>query len=454
MRVSSTFVALLGANFVHADYSGNDAVVVLTSGNFKNKVLNSDELWMVEFYAPWCGHCKNLEPEWKKLAKELKGTVNVGAVDMTQHQDVGAPYGIKGFPTIKFFGYNKNKPIDYQGARSADAMGDEAFKQLRKLTKDKASGGKSSGGGGGGSSGGKKSGGGGGNKNVVLTDSNFRDKVINGGAPWLVEFYAPWCGHCQRLEPEWKAAAGQIFEETGDKVKMGALDATANQQTAGQYGIQGYPTIKIFYPDGRVEDYNGGRSASDFVAQAMILFEDVAEPPELHQLTSKKVLEDDCNSAQICAIAFLPHILDDTAKGRNDRLAMIRGVIEVYKRKKWGWLWAEAAQQPELEKQLNINDFPNVIVVNPRKHVSVKMLQGFHKSGIEEFFRNIAYGKTGTAVSTFDEFAEIAEVAAWDGKDGEVIVDDADDDLDDFDWGDDEDEEFDQWGRPIDKDEL
>lgn len=366
MRVSSTFVALLGANFVHADYSGGDDVVVLTSGNFKNKVLNSDELWMVEFYAPWCGHCQRLEPEWKKLAKELKGTVNVGAVDMTQHQDVGAPYGIKGFPTIKFFGYNKNKPSDYQGARSADAMGDEAFKQLRKLTKDKASGGKSSGGGGG-SSGGKKSGGGsgGGNKNVVLTDSNFRDKVINGGAPWLVEFYAP----------------------------------------------------------------------------------------ELHQLTSKKVLEDDCNNAQICAIAFLPHILDDTAKGRNDRLAMIRGVIEVYKRKKWGWLWAEAAQQPELEKQLNINDFPNVIVVNPRKHVSVKMLQGFHKSGIEEFFRNIAYGKTGTAVSTFDEFAEIAEVAAWDGKDGEVLVDDADEDLDDFDWGD-EDEEFDQWGRPIDKDEL
>ena len=62
---------------------------------------------------------------------------------------------------------------------------------------------------------------------------------------------------------------------------------------------QGYPTIKIFYPDGRVEDYNGGRTASDLVAQAMILFEDVAEPPELHQLTSKQVLEDTCNNAQV-----------------------------------------------------------------------------------------------------------------------------------------------------------
>merc|ERR1712048_308857 len=143
-KVLSTFIALFVC--VTADYTGSDDVVVLTSANFKSKVLQSDELWLVEFYAPWCGHCKALEPQYKKVATELKGTVNVGAVDMTQHQDVGAPYGIKGFPTIKFFGFNKNKPIDYNGQRTADAMGDEAFKQLRKLTKDKASGGKSSGG--------------------------------------------------------------------------------------------------------------------------------------------------------------------------------------------------------------------------------------------------------------------------------------------------------------------
>jgi len=446
MIVLSSLVALFG--LVSADYSPGGDVVVLTSANFKQKVLNSDELWLVEFYAPWCGHCQRLEPEFKKVAKELKGTVNVGAVDMTQHQDVGAPYGIKGFPTLKFFGYNKNKPIDYNGARSSDAMGDEAFKQLRKLTKDKASGGKSSGG-----SGGSSGGSSGGNKNVVLTDQNFQKKVIQGGDPWLVEFYAPWCGHCQRLEPEWKKAAGDVFEQTGNKVKMGALDATAHQNTASQYQIQGYPTIKIFYPDGRVEDYNGGRTASDLVAQALILFEDVAEPPELKQLTSKAVLDDTCNNAQICAIAFFPHILDDQAKGRNDRIKLIKDVIEIYKRKKWGWLWVEAGQQSALEKQLNVNDFPNVMVVNPRKHVSVKMLSGFHKSGLEEFFRNIAYGKTGTAVSTFDDFAEIAEVQEWDGKDGKLEVDEDEYDLDDFDWGDD-DEEYDQWGNKIEKDEL
>ena len=74
---------------------------------------------------------------------------------------------------------------------------------------------------------------------MTLTDSNFRGKVLDGGEPWLVEFYAPWCGHCQRLEPEWKSAAAEVHEKTGNKVKMGMLDATQHQNTASQYGIQG-----------------------------------------------------------------------------------------------------------------------------------------------------------------------------------------------------------------------
>ena len=45
--------------------------------------------------------------------------MNVGAVDMTEHQSVGAPYGIQGFPTIKVFGANKQRPLDYQGLLSS-----------------------------------------------------------------------------------------------------------------------------------------------------------------------------------------------------------------------------------------------------------------------------------------------------------------------------------------------
>jgi thioredoxin-like negative regulator of GroEL len=50
--------------------------------------------------APWCGHCKNLAPEWKKAAGELKGVAKLGAVDSTVHQRISSKYTIKGYPTI------------------------------------------------------------------------------------------------------------------------------------------------------------------------------------------------------------------------------------------------------------------------------------------------------------------------------------------------------------------
>ena len=62
--------AVLGV--ANALYSASDDVVELTQSNFASKVTKSDELWIVEFYAPWCGHCKSMAPEYKKLAKELK----------------------------------------------------------------------------------------------------------------------------------------------------------------------------------------------------------------------------------------------------------------------------------------------------------------------------------------------------------------------------------------------
>lgn len=62
-----------------------------------------------------CGHCQSLAPAWKKAATALKGVVGVGAVDADSHKQLAGQYGVTGFPTIKIFGANKNKPEAYQG---------------------------------------------------------------------------------------------------------------------------------------------------------------------------------------------------------------------------------------------------------------------------------------------------------------------------------------------------
>lgn len=70
----------------------------------------------VVIVAPWCGHCKMAAPEFEQAASILKGIVNVGAVDMTTDPAAGSKYGIQGYPTIKLFGGDKNKPIDYSSS--------------------------------------------------------------------------------------------------------------------------------------------------------------------------------------------------------------------------------------------------------------------------------------------------------------------------------------------------
>ena len=66
----------------------------LTDSNFEELVLKSNDIWLVEFFAPWCGHCKNLAPHWAEAATELKGKVKLGAVDATVHTVVAGRFGV------------------------------------------------------------------------------------------------------------------------------------------------------------------------------------------------------------------------------------------------------------------------------------------------------------------------------------------------------------------------
>lgn len=142
MIFTKMFYAVLNLFFLialaSASFYKNSPVLELNSQNFKSRVLDTQHLTIVEFYAPWCGHCQNLKPEYIKAAKSLKGLANLAAIDCddSNNKQLCSQYGVRGFPTIKIFGpsyistSDKKKVLsrkskfldDYNGARTAKAI--------------------------------------------------------------------------------------------------------------------------------------------------------------------------------------------------------------------------------------------------------------------------------------------------------------------------------------------
>lgn len=94
---------------------------------------------------------------------------------------------------------------------------------------------------------------------VVLDDSNFTSFIQE--HPYVfVEFYAPWCGHCKALAPEFERL-GELAQ--GKNYVVAKVDATVATNASSQYEIEGYPTLK-FLVNGFAIEYRSGRTAEDF----------------------------------------------------------------------------------------------------------------------------------------------------------------------------------------------
>ena len=386
---------IVAVSVVSALYGPKSDVIQAGANDFKDIVLKDKGIVIVEFYAPWCGHCKSLTPEYEKAAKALGGVVKIVAVDATAHESLAQKYQVQGFPTLKVFGADKKAPTDYQGQRTADAIISEAMKQANALVKSRKNG---SGAGAKAKADKPKSKSSGGSKSpsavVELTEANFNAMVMESTEPWLVEFFAPWCGHCKALAPEWEKAAAEL---KADGIRLGAVDATQHGELAQKYGVKGYPTIKVF-PGGakkKGSTYKGPREAAGIVdyARSTLGGSVQAASIELQELTSPEVFSSTCGSAKLCAMLFLPHILDSGAQGRNAYLDTFKEIAAEFRRMPIAFVWTEANAQPALESGFSINgNFPTLAMVSVEKKAFAVPKVSWSKKNLQAFLQGVLSG--------------------------------------------------------------
>jgi protein disulfide-isomerase-like protein len=172
---SLVLAGLATLSFASAPLSSDKSDVIdLIPSNFDKFALGGKPA-LVEFFAPWCGHCKTLAPIYEKLAQDFsfaKDKITIAKVDADSEKSLGKRFGIQGFPTIKYFDGKSETPEDYNGGRDIESL--TTFLTTKTGLKPKKKAVAPS-------------------QVEMLTDKSFKEQ-IGGDKDVIVAFTAPWCG--------------------------------------------------------------------------------------------------------------------------------------------------------------------------------------------------------------------------------------------------------------------
>lgn len=391
-----------------------DNVIRLYGETFNETI--KEGIWLVEFYAPWCGHCQHLKGEWTKLAKITKGIYYVGALNMVDDNN-GVVQGIGAYPTIHL--YNQGEMIaKYDGPRTAERMMEFAVVEIENHILDSLSNPESI------NLSSKH-----GNKSnvafeqpsnaninsnnkaelplVMLNDANFESTISNTNEFWVVVFSLSICSPC--VNQIHLIADALASMQSTIKVKGGYVVANENMVLNAKYSSNAYPHLHLFYNGELKSDLKIFSSKEEAKTAIMNLTETFKVTVEAIELSEEKHFNNIRTKTGATVLVFLP--ISENIKDSNEVSESGFTYIDEYEEltafERKGlpiqYYWVKAHKFPKLQTQLSLYNFPIVVVINYEKKSYGVMKENFSSDNAIKFINEIVDGKhTLKKFSTLD----------------------------------------------------
>ncbi|KAI8393325.1 thioredoxin-like protein [Radiomyces spectabilis] len=236
------------------------------------KSLATKGTWFIEHYSPYCPHCIQFAPMWKKLAAEYESLetthdFHFAQVDCSVQGDLCHQNNVQFFPHLQL--YVDGQFVETFPSAQRNWEGLTAFiaeKTVQDKTDPPSANAYTP------------------NEAGVSVDLDRTafDAAKSSGKPWFVKFYAPWCGFCKRLAPTWKLMA----DELKGQVDVGEVNCDDHRDICTENGVAGYPTLKLF-KDGVVHDY----TTADRSVLSLVTFARTYAGPVVQRVTSAELGE-------------------------------------------------------------------------------------------------------------------------------------------------------------------
>lgn len=219
---------------------------------------------------------------------------------------------------------------------------------------------------------------------VQLDTKGFKD-FLDENPLILAEFFAPWCGYCKQLGPEF-AKAADILNETNPNIKLAQIDCTKEEQLCQQHSIQGYPTLKVIrgayqQPD----DYDGPRDAEG-IALYMIK---QAQPPVLSVANIDDFVSAGLGERRPYVVQIVPEAAHKLYEAANATFGEIAN-----KQRKATSFFSFTSDKliKELAKLVNVDisgDEPKYLVVHPSELKQARLFEGeFSEEAFDDWLAN------------------------------------------------------------------